>query len=193
MLGAVDSFGAGLHSSLLSYWFFIVHNASLSEIGPLFAVSNLAGSLTVLIGAKLADRIGNVNATVLTHLPSPLLLIALPFAPDFRTAAIIQVLRQSIGRMDSPIKQSYMMSIVPREERGRARGITATFQRLPASFAPSVAAYLMAAVSTSFPFYVGGAVQFVHDIMYYFTFRKIKTPRELRAEVQAVAVEQVDR
>lgn len=180
LLGAVDSFGAGLHSSLLSYWFFVVHNAALSEIGPLFAISNLAGSLTLLIGAKLADKIGNVNATVLTHLPAPLLLFLLPLAPDFQTAAIIQIVRQSIGRMDSPIKQSYMMSIVPREERGRARGITAVFQRLPASFAPSVAAYLMAAVSTSFPFYIGGAIQFTHDIMYYFTFRNIRPPEEIR-------------
>ena len=189
MLGALDSFGAGLHSSLLSYWFFVVHNASLSEIGPLFAISNLGGSVTLIIGAKLADKIGNVNATVLTHLPAPLLLILLPFAPDFKTAAIIQIVRQSISRMDSPIKQSYMMSIVPREERGRARGITAVFQRLPSSFAPSAAAYLMAAVSTSFPFYIGGMIQFAHDIMYYFTFRNIKPPEERVGEVETAASE----
>ncbi|MGH7828847.1 MAG: MFS transporter, partial [Candidatus Binatia bacterium] len=80
LLGAIDSFGASLHGSLLSYWFFVVHGASLTVLGPLFAVSNLIGSVTMLIGAKLADRIGNVNATVLTHLPAPLLLMVLPFA-----------------------------------------------------------------------------------------------------------------
>ena len=104
LLGAFDSFGSSLHSSLLSYWFFVVYGASLSEIGPLFAISNLIGSATLLIGAKLADRIGNVNATVLTHLPAPLLLILLPFCPDFRTAAILQVVRQAVSRMDNPIK-----------------------------------------------------------------------------------------
>lgn len=63
LLGAFDSFGSSLHSSLLSYWFLVVYGASVSEIGPLFAISNLIGSVTFLIGAKLADRIGNVNAT----------------------------------------------------------------------------------------------------------------------------------
>jgi MFS family permease len=178
LLGAFDSFGSSLHSSLLAYWFFVVYGASLSDIGPLFAISNVIGSLTLIFGAKLADRIGNVNATVLTHLPAPLLLILMPFAPDFHTAAIIQVLRQSIGRMDNPIKQSYMMAVVPREERARARGFTTVFQRFSGSFSPSVAAYMMSAISTSLPFYLGGAIQFTHDILYYFTFRNIKPPEE---------------
>lgn len=182
LLGAFDSFGSSLHSSLLSYWFFVVYGASVGEIGPVFAISNLVGSLTLILGAKLANKIGNVNATVITHLPAPLLLILMPFAPDFQTAAVIQVLRQAVGRMDNPIKQSYIMAMVPREERGRARGITAVFQRLPASFSPSVAAYMMSAISTSLPFYVGGAMQFMHDIAYYFTFRNIKPPEELAKE-----------
>ena len=179
LLGAFDSFGSSLHSSLLAYWFFVVYGASLSDIGPLFAISNLIGSLTLIFGAKLADRIGNVNATVITHLPAPLLLMLMPFAPDFHTAAIIQMLRQAISRMDNPIKQSYMMAVVPREERARARGFTTVFQRFSGSFSPSVAAYMMSAVSTSLPFYLGGAIQFTHDILYYFTFRDLKPPEEL--------------
>ena len=179
LLGAFDSFGSSLHSSLLAYWFFVVYGASLSDIGPLFAISNVIGSLTLIFGAKLADRIGNVNATVITHLPAPLLLMLMPFAPDFHTAAIIQVLRQAISRMDNPIKQSYMMAVVPREERARARGFTTVFQRFSGSFSPSVAAYMMSAVSTSLPFYLGGAIQFTHDILYYFTFRDLKPPEEL--------------
>ena len=179
LLGAFDSFGSSLHSSLLAYWFFVVYGASLSDIGPLFAISNLIGSLTLIFGAKLADRIGNVNATVITHLPAPLLLMLMPFAPDFHTAAIIQMLRQAISRMDNPIKQSYMMALVPREERARARGFTTVFQRFSGSFSPSVAAYMMSAVSTSLPFYLGGAIQFTHDILYYFTFRDLKPPEEL--------------
>jgi len=183
LLGAFDSFGSSLHSSLLAYWFFVVYGASLSDIGPLFAISNVIGSLTLIFGAKLADRIGNVNATVITHLPAPLLLMLMPFAPDFHTAAIIQVLRQAISRMDNPIKQSYMMAVVPREERARARGFTTVFQRFSGSFSPSVAAYMMSAVSTSLPFYLGGAIQFIHDILYYFTFRDLKPPEELSEPV----------
>jgi len=192
LLGAFDSFGSSLHSSLLSYWFFVVYGASVSEIGSLFAISNLIGSLTLIIGAKLADRIGNVNATVLTHLPAPLLLMLLPFAPDFRTAAIIQVIRQAVSRMDNPIKQSYMMALVPREERARARGITTVFQRLSGSFSPSVAAYMMSAISTSLPFYIGGAIQFAHDILYYFTFRNLKPPEELSKQVVELSPEDED-
>ena len=192
LLGAFDSFGSSLHSSLLSYWFFVVYGASVSEIGPLFAISNLVGSLTLIVGAKLADRIGNVNATVLTHLPAPILLVLLPFAPDFRTAAILQIIRQAVSRMDNPIKQSYMMALVPREERARARGITTVFQRLSGSLSPSVAAYMMSAISTSFPFYIGGAIQFAHDILYYFTFRNLRPPEELAKQVVELSPEAED-
>jgi MFS family permease len=193
LLGAFDSFGSSLHSSLLSYWFFVVYGASLSEIGPLFAISNLIGSATLLIGAKLADRIGNVKATVLTHLPAPLLLILLPFCPDFQSAAILQIVRQAVSRMDNPIKQSYMMALVPREERARARGFTTVFQRLSGSFSPSVAAYMMSSISTSMPFFIGGAIQFVHDILYYFTFRNIKPPEELSKQALELSQETEDR
>ena len=189
LLGALDSFGSSLHSSLLSYWFFVVYGASVSEIGPLFAISNLIGAATLLIGAKLADRIGNVNATVLTHLPAPLLLILLPFCPDFRSAAILQIVRQAVARMDNPIKQSYMMALVPREERARARGFTTVFQRLSGSFSPSAAAYMMSAISTSMPFFIGGAIQFAHDILYYFTFRNIKPPEELSKQALELSQE----
>jgi hypothetical protein len=37
---------------------------------------------------------------------------------------------------------------------------------------------MMSAISTSLPFYLGGAIQFTHDILYYFTFRNIKPPEE---------------
>ena len=66
--------------------------------------------------------------------------------------------------MDNPIKQSYMMALVPREERARARGFTTVFQRLSGSFRFSAAAYMMSAISTSMPFFIGGAIQFAHDI-----------------------------
>jgi MFS family permease len=161
----------------------------VSEIGPLFAISNLIGSATLLIGAKLADRIGNVNATVLTHLPAPLLLILLPFCPDFQSAAILQIVRQAVSRMDNPIKQSYMMALVPREERARARGFTTVFQRLSGSLSPGAAAYMMTAISTSMPFFIGGTIQFAHDILYYFTFRNIKPPEELSKQTLELSQE----
>jgi len=189
LLGALDSFGSSLHSSLLSYWFFVVYGASVSEIGPLFAISNLIGAATLLIGAKLADRIGNVNATVLTHLPAPLLLILLPFCPDFRSAAILQIVRQAVARMDNPIDHSYILALVPREERALARGFTTVFQRLSGSFSPSAAAYMMSAISTSMPFFIGGAIQFAHDILYYFTFRNIKPPEELSKQALELSQE----
>lgn len=182
LLGAFDSFGSSLHSSLLSYWFFVVYGATVSEIGPLFAVSNLMGGLTLLFGAKLADRIGNVKATVMMHLPAPLLLLLLPLCPDFRWAAILQIVRQAVSRIDNPIKQSYMMALVPSEERARARGFTTVFQRMSGSISPTVAAYMMASISTSLPIFLGGVIQFAHDILYYYTFRNIKPPEELARE-----------
>jgi hypothetical protein len=50
----------------------------------------------------------------------------------------------------------------------------------------------MSSISTSMPFFIGGAIQFVHDILYYFTFRSIKPPEELARQSLELSTEPED-
>ncbi len=42
------------------------------------------------------------------------------------------------------------------------------------------------------PFFIGGAIQFAHDILYYFTFRNIKPREELSKQALELSQEPED-
>ncbi|TAJ99353.1 MAG: MFS transporter [Candidatus Manganitrophaceae bacterium] len=117
-LFALDSFGGGfVMTSLLSYFFYERFGVGEEIIGMLFFGARAANALSHLGAAWLAKRIGLVNTMVFTHIPSSLLLAAVPFAPSFQVAAILFLLREGLVEMDVPTRQSYVMAVVRSEER----------------------------------------------------------------------------
>jgi hypothetical protein len=58
----------------------------------------------------LADR--NAISMVETHVPSNLLLIAVPLMPTLWLSVMVLLARFSISQMDVPTRQSYLMAVV---------------------------------------------------------------------------------
>ena len=80
-LSGIDSLGGGfLTDALIAYWFFRRFGISEGTLGLLFFAGNLFNSGSYLIAAWLARRIGLLNTMVFTHIPSSLLLMAVPLA-----------------------------------------------------------------------------------------------------------------
>ena len=77
--------------------------------------SNILAGFSALAAARLASRIGLIRTMVFTHIPSNLMLIAIPFMPTVSLAVGVLLLRFSISQMDVPTRQS-------RGHRRRARG-----------------------------------------------------------------------
>ena len=120
-LFAVDSLAGGfLTTALLAFFFYERFGASEIAVGLLFFGARVLNAGSHLGAAWLAARIGLVNTMVFTHIPSSLLLITVPFAPDFPTAAVLFLLREGLVEMDVPTRQSYVMAVV-RPESGRSR------------------------------------------------------------------------
>ena len=74
-------------TTLLTYWFFQRFGVQEGELGILFFLARIANATSHLGAAWLAVRIGLVNTMVFTHIPSSLLLMMVPFAPNFTVAA----------------------------------------------------------------------------------------------------------
>lgn len=70
------------------------------------------------------------------------------------------------------------MGIVKAEERGSAAGITNLARYVPMAVSPSLSAYMMQALSLSVPMVIGGGLQLIHDISFYFLFRHVRPPEE---------------
>src|SRR6267143_4336850 len=79
-LFAVDAFGGGfIGQSILSLYFLLRYNLDLTSLGLIFAAASIVTAVSFLAAAEIARRIGLLRTMVFTHIPSNLLLLAVPF------------------------------------------------------------------------------------------------------------------
>jgi len=183
-LFALDSFAGGfLGTALLAYFFHAQFGASEAAIALLFFLARAANAASHLAAAWLAARIGLVNTMVFTHIPSSLLLMAVPFAPTFSIAALLFLLRECLVEMDVPTRQSYVMAVVLPEERTMASGVTHLVRMGGWAVAPFLAGPLMQGLALATPLLVGAGLKIVYDIALYRAFRHLKPPEEQANEL----------
>jgi predicted MFS family arabinose efflux permease len=179
-LFAVDGLGGGfLVGSLLSYFFFERFGASASTVAALFFAARLANLASHFAAAWLATRIGLVNTMVFTHVPSSLLLVAVAFAGDFATAAVLFLAREALVEMDVPTRQSYVVAIVGPEERTVAAGAANVVRLASWAVAPLAAGWAMSHLSLAAPLVIGAAIKIAYDVLLYLAFRRVRPPEEL--------------
>ena len=178
-LSGLDSLGGGfLTTAFLSYWFFRRFGVDEALLGPLFFLVRMLNGLSHLGAAGLARRIGLVRTMVWTHLPSSVLLLTVPIAPNLPVAILLFLIRESLVEMDVPTRQSYLVAIVPPEERIRAAGITNLTRSTAWAVAPLLGGSLAQTVSLSAPLILGAGIKIVYDVLLYRAFRHVKPPEE---------------
>jgi len=178
-LFAIDAVAGGfLTTALLSFFFYQRFGVDIAAIGVLFFVARVANAASHLAAAWLAKRIGLVNTMVFTHIPSSVLLLTVPFMPNFTTAAILFLLRESLVEMDVPTRQSYVMAVVRPEERTFASGITHLVRLAGWAVAPVVAGALMTGASLAVPLFVGASMKIFYDLALWYAFRHLPPPEE---------------
>jgi sugar phosphate permease len=134
----------------------------------------LFAGISALLAARLAARRGLVN-TVLTHLPSNILLILVPLMPNLSLAAVLVLLvRFSISQMDVPTRQSYVMAVVSEDERSAAAGITGVARTTGAAIRPLFVGFMFARTSwINVPFFLAGTLKILYDLLLYRAFVSI--------------------
>jgi MFS family permease len=147
-----------------------------------FAVIALLQAASYEVSGRLANRIGLVNTMVVTHLPSNLLLLAVPFAPNLGTAVALLFARFALSQMDVPARQAYVVSLVPPAERAGAVAMTGAVRGVAQSVGPTIAGIAIGAASFGLPFFAGGGVKIVYDLALYAGFRNRRAEHEPRAQ-----------
>ncbi len=174
-LFAVDALGGGfVVQSVISLWFYLTFGVGISSVGDVFAVAYLITAASFLAAAKIADRIGLLRTMVFTHIPSNLLLMAIPLSPTFHWAAALLFARQSMSQMDVPTRQAYIVQVVEPEARTPASSFTTLSRNVSAAFGPSMAGYVLQQAMMSTPFFVAGGLKTAYDVAVYLAFRKVK-------------------
>ncbi len=168
-LFALDSFGGGfVVQTFIAYWFAREFGASTELLGAVFFAVGLLQAGSFQAAVRLAARIGLLRTMVFTHLPSNVLLAAIPFAPNLPTAVALLLARFALSQMDVPTRQAYVVAVVDPSERTAAAAYTNTARYVARPLAPPLAGALL---GTSFV--VAGALKSVYDLGLYALFRSI--------------------
>jgi MFS family permease len=182
-LFALDSFAGGfVVQSFAAYWFYLRFGVEPAPLGAIFFWANVFAGISALVASRLAARIGLVRTMVFTHLPSNVLLVLVPLMPNLSLAVLVLLLRFSISQMDVPARQSYIMAVVPADERSAAGGFTGVARTTGAAISPLFAGFLFAKPPLiSLPFFIAGALKIIYDLMLYRGFVTIQPPEERTA------------
>lgn len=175
LLFVADSFGSGIvTSTLLIFWFHHYFHFNLGELGIIFFLVDITSAISFPIAEVISRYIGLLNTAVFTHIPSSLLLVAIPFVPNGYIAAALLITRGILVEMDVPTRQSYLASIVNKSGRAQAAGMTSLGKQIGRTAGPILGGSLLAASNAVAPFVAGGVVKIAYDLALWRSFKKVK-------------------
>jgi predicted MFS family arabinose efflux permease len=181
-LFGMDSFGTGfLVQSLLALWLYQRFRISVTTAAAILFWSGVCSAISYLVAVPIAKRIGLINTMVFTHLPSNLLLVLIPFAPNLATAIGLLLARSALSQMDVPTRASYVMAVVAPEERPAAASVTAVPKTFAWAAGSIISGYLLTLSSFGWPLLIGGVIKGVYDILLLIKFQKVRPPEEAGA------------
>ncbi|SDM60572.1 MFS transporter [Nonomuraea jiangxiensis] len=177
-LFAVDSLAGGfVVQAYLGYWLSLRYGATTQTIGITFAVLGVLQTASLLAAPVVAARVGLLRTMVFTHIPSNLLLAAVPFAPGLAGAVALLMARACLSQMDVPTRQAYVMALVPEQERTAAAAVTNTARYLTRPAGPALAGVLLP-LGLALPFVIAGVAKTAYDLTLWRIFRSVRLPSE---------------
>ena len=165
-LFSLDAFGGGfVVQSMLVLWLSQRFAMRTDLVGTILFAAGILGAGSQLISPRVAARVGLVRTMVYTHLPANIFLILAGVVPDAKLAIAFLLLRAALSQMDVPARQSYVMSVVPPEERPAASSLTNVPRSLAAAAAPLLTGIMLGASSFGWPLICGGVAKAIYDLI----------------------------
>lgn len=178
-LFSLDSFGSGFFvQSLLALWLFKTFHLSIVAASAILFWMGVCSAVSYLVAVPISERFGLINTMVFTHLPANILLVLVPFAPSLQLAIALLIARSALSEMDVPTRTSYVMAVVPPEERRAAASVTVVPKTLASAISPLFSGYLLAVSTFGWPFIFGGSLKAIYDVALLLRFRDVRPAEE---------------
>ncbi|MGH2633486.1 MAG: MFS transporter [Tepidiformaceae bacterium] len=168
----------GFFGPFITYWFYKRFNAGPGTVGTLYAVINIGSMASNLSAARIATRAGVVKTIVVTRVVAAILIVPMVLSPHFWIAGVVYFVRLMIQRVGMPLRQSYVMGVVPSEERAVVAGLSNLPAQATSATTPALAGYLFDHVAMSLPFEIGALIQGASAALYWGFFRHLRPPEE---------------
>ena len=137
---------------MVALWLYQRFDMPLTTTGIVFFWTGLLSAFSFLVAVRIAKKIGLVNTMVFTHIPSSICLVLIPFMPSLMPVIVLLLIRAALSQMDVPTRSSYVMAIVPPEERAAAASVTAVPRSLASAASPMLSGMLLSASTFGWPF-----------------------------------------
>jgi len=176
-LFGLDAFAGGfIVQGFLAYWLHLRFGTSAAAIGVVLFLANVLAAGSFLVADRVAAKIGLVRTMVYTHLPSNIVLCIVPLMPTFESASAALLLRFAFSQMDVPTRQAFTMSRVAPQNRAYAAGVTSAVRPAAAAFGPVLAGVALQHAGSGLPFFLGGGLKIVYDLLVYARFNARSSP-----------------
>ncbi len=178
LTNSLNGFAVGFFGPFITYWFYRRFGVSAVEIGLLYMLINVVSLFSNVFTARVALRWGVVRSIVVTRIAQGLMIIPMVLAPFFWLAGVLYALRMMVQRLGLPLRQSYVMGIVPDAQRGKVSSLSNLPSQVTSAISPSLAGPMIENVSLSLPFELGAVIQTLGAILFGVFFGSTRPPEE---------------
>jgi MFS family permease len=176
---AVNGLAVGFLGPILSLWFHLRYGVGAAEIGVLYFAINLAAIIPYLGVPWITRRLGGaVRTVVAVRLISGSMLAVIPLMPTFVLAGAIYLVRMLVNAVSVPVRQSYVMGIVPGPERSRMAALSNLPARVFAMLGPVTAGVMLRTMWLGVPLELASGLQLGYAWLYWRFFRNVRPPEE---------------
>lgn len=116
-------FGAGMIVPYFNLYFRDWCNASIPEIGTIFAMGQFGTALGSMLSPFLSKKTGLVKGVVISQMLSLPFMLTMAFTHNFTICALCFIFRNAFMNMCTPIQQEILMKMIPRYLRARASAV----------------------------------------------------------------------
>ncbi|MGC8600413.1 MAG: MFS transporter [Nitrososphaeria archaeon] len=176
--------GAGVLVRIFPLWFYLRYNTNVDVLGPLFSITQFLTAVANLSTPSMAKVMGEIKTIVYTEGASIAILIAMPFMPLYYLAGVLYALRSLLMNMSAPIQNSFIMSLIPENERALASSIINFFDSLPRSFGPFISGLFIQLGYLNLPFFFTATLYSFSVAGFYILFRRAKENIKLSEKIQ---------
>lgn len=179
VLFSLDSLGGGfMVTAFMSYFFAENFGMSAETIGGVFFAAQLLNSLSIMLAAPTARRLGLIVTMAGSQGIANAMMILMALADSPAWAIGFFMARELINDMDIPTRQAYSMAIVPPEARTATAGVTNLGRTVAQTAAPLMAGPIAAGAALGVPIIIGAAIKLIYNGALYIMFRAVREPEE---------------
>ncbi len=187
---SVNGVAVGFVGPFLTYWFYRRYGAGPGEIGLLYAAINALSMFSNLSASTIARRLGLINSITIGRAIQASLLGVMAVMPTFWLAGAVYAIRVLAMRVAMPLRQSYVLGMVPGEERAAVAGLSNLPSQGTSSATPAAAGWLFEHAALAIPFEIGALFQGLQTVLFYAFFRHLPPPEEQESTIVPVDEEE---